>query len=208
MATKYFSDIGIIGGTGVYDSGLFNEKKDIKVYTPFGEPSDLIVTIGEFAGRKVAFIPRHGKGHRIPPHKVNSRANIWALKQLGVKRIIAPTTVGSMKNEYKPGTLQFPNSLLTLRKEGIIRFMMEERFVISQLPIRSVLSGMSSGVKPSKKLEYTYHKKATYVCIEGPRFSTRAESQFFRDVMKADIIGMTLVPECPLAEGSRNVMFR
>ena len=86
MVIKYFSDIGIIGGTGVYDSGLFNEKKDIKVYTPFGEPSDLI-TIGEYAGRKVAFIPRHGKGHRIPPHKINNRANIWALKQLGVKRL-------------------------------------------------------------------------------------------------------------------------
>ena len=96
-----------------------------------------------------------------------------------------------------PGTLQFPNSLLTLRKEGIIRFMMEERFVISQVAdpfcpeLRQVVSNHLN------KMEYTYHKKATYVCIEGPRFSTRAESQFFRDVMKADIIGMTLVPECP-----------
>src|ERR1051326_188604 len=87
MATKFTADIGIIGGTGVYDAGLFSDKREVKVYTPFGDPSDLI-TIGEYAGKKIAFIPRHGKGHRIPPHKINSRANIWALKELGVKRII------------------------------------------------------------------------------------------------------------------------
>ena len=94
------ADIGIIGGTGVYDPGLFSAKREIKVHTPYGEPSDL-VTIGEYSEVKVAFVPRHGKGHRIPPHSINSRANIWALKQLGVKRIIAPSAVGSVLRLYK-----------------------------------------------------------------------------------------------------------
>jgi 5'-methylthioadenosine phosphorylase len=198
MATKYSSDIGIIGGTGVYDSGFFNEKKDIKVYTPFGDPSDLI-TIGEYAGRKVAFIPRHGKGHRIPPHKINSRANIWALKQLGVKRIIAPTTVGSMKYKYKPGDIAIPDQFVDFTKGRQYTFYDggEVCHISAADPfcpeLRHVISSHIN------KLGYNVHKKATYVCIEGPRFSTRAESRFFRDVMKADIIGMTLVPECPLA---------
>ena len=86
------ADIGIIGGTGIYDPELFSAKREIKVHTPYGEASDL-VTIGEYSGVKAAFVPRHGRGHRIPPHKINNRANIWALQQLGVKRIIAPSAV-------------------------------------------------------------------------------------------------------------------
>jgi 5'-methylthioadenosine phosphorylase len=115
VATKFTADIGIIGGTGVYDVGLFSEKREVKVYTPFGDPSDLI-TIGEYAGKKVAFIPRHGKGHRIPPHKINTRANIWALKEIGVKRIIAPTAVGSMRYDYKPGDIAVPDKLFDFTK--------------------------------------------------------------------------------------------
>src|SRR5919198_245432 len=172
MATKFTADIGIIGGTGVYDAGLFSEKREVKVYTPFGDPSDLI-TVGEYAGRKVAFISRHGKGHRIPPHKINSRANIWALKEIGVKRIIAPTAVGSMRYDYKPGDIAVADPFCTELHDIVLYH--------------------------GKKLKYDIHPKATYVCIEGPRFSTRAESHFFRDVVKADIIGMTLIPECPLA---------
>jgi 5'-methylthioadenosine phosphorylase len=198
MAIKYFSDIGIIGGTGVYDSGLFNEKKEIKVYTPFGEPSDLI-TIGEYADRKVAFIPRHGKGHRIPPHKINSRANIWALKQLGVKRIIAPTTVGSMKQEYKPGDIAIPDQFVDFTKGRNYTFY--DGGEVCHISVADPFCPELRQAVPNQlnNMGYNCHKKATYVCIEGPRFSTRAESQFFRDVMKADIIGMTLVPECPLA---------
>src|ERR687887_1500144 len=115
MSTKYYADIGLIGGTGIYESGLFSNERDIKVYTPYGDPSD-IISIGEYAGKKVAFIPRHGKGHRIPPHKINSRANIWALKELGVKRIIAPTAVGSMKYDYKPGDIAIPDQFIDFTK--------------------------------------------------------------------------------------------
>lgn len=108
-ATEKAADIGIIGGTGVYDSGLFSDKKEIKIHTPYGEPSDLI-TVGEYAGRKVAFLPRHGRGHRTPPHRINFRANIWALKQLGVKRVIAPSAVAASALTTSPETSRSPTS--------------------------------------------------------------------------------------------------
>ena len=96
------AEIGIFGGTGIYDSGLLKESKEITIDTPYGKTSDSI-TIGEFNGRKVAFMPRHGKKHTIPPHLINYKANIWAFKELGVKRIIAPSAVGSLKEEFEPG---------------------------------------------------------------------------------------------------------
>ena len=198
MDKSYFAEIGIIGGTGVYDPGLFSEKRDIKVYTPFGNPSDLI-TVGEYAHKKVAFIPRHGKGHRIPPHRINNRANIWALKELGVKRIIAPTAVGSMKYEYRPGDIAIPDQFVDFTKGRQYTFYDggEVCHISVADPFCPELRDVA--VCRGDKLGYNVHTKATYVCVEGPRFSTRAESQFFRDVLKADIIGMTLVPECPLA---------
>ncbi|MFL6363035.1 MAG: S-methyl-5'-thioadenosine phosphorylase [Nitrososphaeraceae archaeon] len=198
MATKFTAEIGIIGGTGVYDAGLFSDKREVKVYTPFGDPSDLI-TIGEYAGKKVAFIPRHGKGHRIPPHKINSRANIWALKEIGVKRIIAPTAVGSMRYDYKPGDIAVPDQFVDFTKgrESTFYDGGEVCHISVADPFCSELHDIVS--HHGKKLKYDIHPKATYVCIEGPRFSTRAESHFFRDVMKADLIGMTIIPECPLA---------
>lgn len=192
------AEIGIIGGTGVYDSGLFSDKKEIKVHTPYGEPSDQI-TISEYAGRKVAFLPRHGKGHRIPPHKINFRANIWALKQLGVKRIIAPSAVGSLGFDYKPGHIALPDQFIDFTKKREYTFYDggQVAHVSTADPFCPELRSIAS--KVIKKLKFPFQPKATYVCIEGPRFSTRAESKFFRDVMKADIIGMTLVPEASLA---------
>ena len=192
------ADIGIIGGTGVYDSGLFSDKKEVKVHTPYGEPSDL-VTIGEYGDRRVAFLPRHGKGHRIPPHKINFRANIWALKQLGVKRIIAPSAVGSLSYDYKPGDIALPDQFIDFTKSRQYTFYDggQVAHVSVADPFCPELHGVAT--KGIEKLKFPLHRKATYVCIEGPRFSTRAESKFFRDVMKAEIIGMTLVPECSLA---------
>jgi 5'-methylthioadenosine phosphorylase len=198
METTYSADIGIIGGTGVYDPGLLNDKREIKVYTPFGDPSDLI-TVGEYSGKKVAFIPRHGKSHRIPPHRINNRANIWALKELGVQRIIAPTAVGSMKYEYRPGDIAVLDQFIDFTKGRQYTFYDggEVCHISVADPFCPELRDIV--VHHGKKLEYNIHTKATYVCVEGPRFSTRAESQFFRDVLNADIIGMTLVPECQLA---------
>ncbi|NOJ27812.1 MAG: S-methyl-5'-thioadenosine phosphorylase [Nitrososphaera sp.] len=197
MATQK-ADIGIIGGTGIYDSGLFSDKREIKVYTPYGDPSDFI-TIGEYAGKQVAFIPRHGKGHRIPPHKINARANIWALKELGVRRIIAPSAVGSLSYDYKPGDIALPDQFIDFTKGRQYTFYDGGQICHISMadPFCPQLRGIASQV--IGKLNYTFQPRATYVCVEGPRFSTRAESRFFRDVLKAEIIGMTLVPECTLA---------
>src|SRR6266487_6898530 len=159
MTTTSSADIGIIGGTGVYDSELFSNEKTIKVYTPFGDPSDLL-TIGEFANKRIAFIPRHGKGHRIPPHKINSRANIWALKQLGVKRIIAPTTVGSMKHEYKPGDIVIPDQFIDFTKGRNYTFYDggEVCHISVADPFCTELRQVASN--QLNKMEYNCHKKA------------------------------------------------
>src|SRR5512143_4108052 len=102
------AEIGIFGGTGIYDSGLLTESKEIIIETPFGRPSDSI-TIGIFKGKKVAFMPRHGRKHTIPPHLINFRANIWAFKELGIKRIIAPSAVGSLNQDLGPGDFVLPS---------------------------------------------------------------------------------------------------
>jgi 5'-methylthioadenosine phosphorylase len=198
MNSKYSADIGVIGGTGIYDPGLFSNKMEIKVYTPFGDPSDL-VTVGEYDGKKVAFISRHGKGHRIPPHRINNRANIWALRELGVKRIIAPTAVGSMKHDYKPGDIVIPNQFIDFTKGRQYTFY--DGGQVCHISVADPFCPELCDIvwSTAKSLNYNAHPNTTYICIEGPRFSTRAESQFFRDVVKADIIGMTLVPECSLA---------
>jgi 5'-methylthioadenosine phosphorylase len=192
------ADVGVIGGTGVYDPGLFSSKREIKVHTPYGETSDL-VTIGEYAGVNVAFIPRHGRGHRIPPHRINSRANIWALKQLGVKRIIAPSAVGSLQESYKPGDIAIPDQFIDFTKKREYTFYDGGQVCHISVADPFCLELRDIAIDRIKKLKFPLHSKATYVCIEGPRFSTRAESKFFREAMKADIVGMTLVPEITLA---------
>jgi 5'-methylthioadenosine phosphorylase len=100
-------EIGIFGGTGIYDSGLLENAQEVDIDTPYGKPSDTI-TVGTFKGRKIAFLPRHGKKHTIPPHMINFKANIWAFKELGVTRIIAPSAVGSLKEELEPGHFALP----------------------------------------------------------------------------------------------------
>src|ERR687887_2151728 len=192
------ADIGIIGGTGIYDPGLFSAKHEIKIHTPYGEASDL-VTIGEYLGVKAAFIPRHGKEHRIPPHRINNRANIWALKQLGVKRIIAPSAVGSLKEAFKPGDIAIPDQFIDFTKRRQYTFYDGGQVCHVSVADPFCPELRDIAIDKIKKLKYSLHSNATYICIEGPRFSTRAESKFFRDVMKADIIGMTLVPEVNLA---------
>ena len=108
-------DIAIIGGTGIYDNNLFSEEQVIKPHTPYGPTSDFIV-VGKFNDKRIAFLPRHGKGHGIPPHMINCRANIWALKDLGVKRIIAPSAVGSLNYDYTPGDIMLPDQFIDFTK--------------------------------------------------------------------------------------------
>ena len=190
-------EIGIFGGTGIYDSGLLENAQEISIDTPYGKPSDSI-TVGIFNGRKIAFLPRHGKKHSIPPHLINYKANIWAFKELGVTRIIAPSAVGSLKEEIEPGHFALPTQFLDFTKSRDGTFSENGRVIHISVAEPFCPELQSSILKVVKEQNVHIHKDCTYVCIEGPRFSTKAESKFFRTT-GAGIIGMTLVPECQLA---------
>ena len=197
LSYKDKAEIGIIGGTGVYNPDLLEDSKSIKVYTPYGEPSDY-VTLGNFKDTSIAFIPRHGKGHTVPPHKINFRANIWAMKELGVTRIIAPCAVGSLREEMKPGDIVIPDQFIDRTKNRPSTFY-EGGFVAHISTADPFCPDLRSvSISSGKKLELDIHDQGTQVCIEGPRFSTRSESKMFR-LWGADTINMTLVPECVLA---------
>jgi 5'-methylthioadenosine phosphorylase len=190
-------EIGIIGGTGVYDPKLVTNLKEVTVKTPYGAPSDTII-VGDLEGKGIAFLPRHGKKHTIRPTDVNSRANIFALKKLGVHRILASSTVGSLKEEYKPGDIVFVDQFIdrTTRRE-------ESFYTKDKVCHISVAEPMCPELRKNlvtiaKKNRIGHHETGTYVCIEGPRFSTKAESKMYRG-WGADVVGMTLVPECVLA---------
>ncbi len=190
--------IAIIGGTGVYDVEMLEDAKEVKVYTPYGDTSDLI-TVGRYSGKGIAFLPRHGKEHRIPPHRIPARANIWALKHLGVKRIIAPAAVGSMRVEMRPGDIVVPDQFIDFTKRREYTFYDGGEVCHVSLADPFCPELRSIVIEQCKGLNLRVHERGTYICVEGPRYSTRAESLFFRDMMGADIIGMTLVPECILA---------
>lgn len=191
------AEIGIFGGTGIYDSGLLQDTKEVSIDTPYGKPSDTI-TLGTFKDRKIAFMPRHGKKHIIPPHMINFKANIFAFKELGVKRIIAPSAVGSLKEEIAPGHFALPSQFLDFTKSRDGSFSENGRVIHISVaePFCPELKDVI--LNTAKNQNISIHSDCTYVCIEGPRFSTKAESKFFRST-GADIIGMTLVPECQLA---------
>jgi len=191
------AEIGIFGGTGIYDSGLLEDAKEITLDTPYGKTSDSI-TVGTFQGRNIAFLPRHGKKHSIPPHMINFRANIWAFKELGVKRIIAPSAVGSLKEEIKPSHFALPSQFLDFTKSREGSFSKDGKVIHISVANPFCPELQNVVVKTVTEQNVTIHKDCTYVCIEGPRFSTKAESKFFKSA-GADIIGMTLVPECQLA---------
>jgi len=192
------AEIGIIGGSGLYDPGIVEEPREIKVYTPYGEPSDYII-VGTVKGRRVAFLPRHGRGHRIPPHKINYRANIWALKSLGVRWIISVSAVGSLQEDYRPGDMVVPDQFIDMTKKREYTFF--DGPVVAHVSMADPFCEhlRQEIIKVGKELGFRIHEHGTYICIEGPRFSTRAESRIWRDVFKANIIGMTLVPEVNLA---------
>jgi 5'-methylthioadenosine phosphorylase len=191
------TEIGIIGGTGLYDPKLLKNVKEIKVSTPYGPPSDLIM-IGEMKGRRIAFLPRHSRKHTIRPTDVNSRANIFALKKLGVQRILAPSAVGSLKEEFRPGDLVFVDQFIdrTTRREQSFYTGKQVCHISVAEPMCPELR--QTLIKVADEIRISTHNAGTYVCIEGPRFSTKAESRMFK-MWGADVVGMTLVPECVLA---------
>lgn len=195
------AEIGIFGGTGLYDASMIKGASEVDVDTPYGKPSDLI-TVGEFAGRRVAFLPRHGRKHSIPPHMINYRANVWAFKELGVSRVISPSAVGSLSESMEPGHMVAPDQYIdmTRTRAGTFSDLGSVAHVSMADPFCPQLRGRVAGEASS--LGVKCHDGGTYVCIEGPRFSTRAESRLFRS-WNAHVIGMTLVPECQLSREAR-----
>ncbi|MCZ7393767.1 MAG: S-methyl-5'-thioadenosine phosphorylase [Candidatus Methanoperedens sp.] len=191
------ADIAIIGGSGVYDTSMLDNVQEVEIDTPFGKPSDAI-TIGSFGETNIAFLPRHGKGHRISPSKLNSRANILALKKLGVKRIISASAVGSLKPEMKPLDIVIPDQIFDRTKTRDSTFF-EDGIAVHIGFADPFCPEMSSLIAEiTGELGYSVHNKGTYVCMEGPQFSTRAESRVYQD-LGFDIIGMTALPEAKLA---------
>ncbi len=190
-------EIGIIGGTGIYDPNLLTNAKKVLVRTPYGLPSDKI-TVGTYEGRSVAILPRHGSGHTIPPHKVNYRANIAALQKLGVHTILASSAAGSLQESIKPGQIVLVDQFIDRTTSRTSTFYEKGKVCHISVadPVCSALHARFEAA--AKQLKIAHHKSGTYVCIEGPRFSARAESRLFRS-WNAQVIGMTLVPEAVLA---------
>lgn len=188
--------IGIIGGSGIYNPDLFQIEKKVTMDTPFGEPSGEIV-IGKLAGVDVAFLPRHGDNHEFPPHMVPYHANIYAMKELGVEMIISPCTVGSLKEEYQPGEIVVVDQFIDFTKTRDYTFFDGPQTVHISIPKPFCPELTKLFIETGRELNIPMHGAGTYVCIEGPRFSTKAESYMFRNF--AEVIGMTLVPECQLA---------
>jgi len=188
--------IAVIGGSGI--SGIFESgaTKSHKVATPWGAPSGPIEE-GTVGGVRTLFLPRHGPGHTIPPHRVNSRANVDALRSLGADAIVTVSSVGSLREELPPGTFVLPSQFVDLTKQRPTTFYDGGRVFHVSLadPFCPELS--RAVATTGQELGTPFAEGKTYVCVEGPRFSTRAESKFFRSF--ADIIGMTLVPEVTLA---------
>jgi len=188
--------VGVIGGSGLDDPNLLKDFKEISVETKYGKPSSTL-TIGKLAGVDVVILARHGKGHTIYPTGVNFKANIAALKQQGCTHILATTACGSLREEIKPGHLVFPDQFIDFTKHRALTFH-DEKVIHTPMaePFCSKLRELLSGT--AKQLGLSHHNKGTVITIEGPRFSTKAESHMFRG-WNADIINMSTVPEVILA---------
>jgi 5'-methylthioadenosine phosphorylase len=189
--------VGVIGGTGLYDIEGLTDVAEVDVDTPFGKPSDSIVT-GKLSGVGVAFLPRHGRGHRIMPTEVPSRANIYALKSLGVEHIIAINSVGSFKEEVKPGHLLIPDQLIDRTRQRVNTFFGGGIVAHIQFAEPFCASLSQTLYECAREAGAAVHQGGTYVVMEGPAFSTRAESILHRS-WGAAVIGMTALPEAKLA---------
>ena len=190
------ADIGIIGGSGFYsffeDTGMPYET--IAINTPYGAPSDKI-TIGEIEGKKVAFLPRHGKDHRFPPHLVNYRANVWAMHSLGVKRVISPCAAGSLQKNIKPGDVVICDQIVDWTFGGRKSTFIEGPIVIHPSVADTYCPELRQvAIDAAKKHNIPVHEKGTIVIINGPRFTTKAESQFFTN-QGWGVINMSQYPE-------------
>ncbi len=189
--------IGIIGGSGLYDMAELTDREERRVETPFGEPSSPYI-VGTLKGRRVAFLARHGAGHRLLPSELNFRANIYGLKTLGVEYILSASAVGSLKEEYKPMDLVIPDQFFDRTRGRVSTFF--GRGLVAHVgfahPFCAPLSTIA--FESARTAGATVHKGGTYVCMEGPQFSTLAESKLYRS-WGMDIIGMTNLQEAKLA---------
>ncbi len=191
-------EIAVIGGSGVYSLESVKKLKEVSISTPYGRVSQ--IALARVHDRVVAFLPRHGKGHTVPPHRINYRANIWALKKLGVSRILATTASGTVNKRMKPGELALLTQFIDFTKSrsqtfyeggkaGVVHVDMTEPYCPE---LRAVLQ------KTARRLGIKVHPRATYACMEGPRFETPAEIKALQ-ILGADLVGMTNIPECVLA---------
>jgi 5'-methylthioadenosine phosphorylase len=189
--------IGIIGGSGLFRMEEMTDVERLKLNTPFGEPSDAVV-LGNLEGVKVAFLPRHGEGHRIGPSELPAKANIYALKSLGVERIISISAVGSLKEEIEPLDIVIPDQLIDCTRGRSSTFFTDG--IVAHVPFAEPFCPLMSQIlfDASKKVGAKVLKGGTYLVIEGPQFSTKAESRLYRS-WDADVIGMTALPEAKLA---------
>jgi 5'-methylthioadenosine phosphorylase len=192
--------IGVLGGSGLYQMEGLSDIKHHDIDTPFGKPSDVIIS-GLLNGVKVVFLARHGRGHRYIPSEVPYRANIYALKSLGVRYLISVSAVGSLREEIRPLDIILPDQFIDLTKHRNSTFFGEGAVAHISMaqPVCSKLSALlAEAIEEQHFVNIKLHQGATYVCIEGPSFSSRAESLWYRN-MGADIIGMTNMPEAKLA---------
>ncbi|WP_031073882.1 S-methyl-5'-thioadenosine phosphorylase [Streptomyces sp. NRRL WC-3742] len=197
------AEVGVIGGSGLY--ALLDEVREVRVETPYGPPSDALF-VGEVAGRRVAFVPRHGRGHKLPPHRINYRANLWALRSLGVRQVLAPCAVGGLRPEYGPGTLLVPDQFVDRTSGRVQTFFDGLPLPDSSVPEVVHVSmadpycpvGRRAALEAARGEAWEPVDGGTLVVIEGPRFSTRAESRWFT-ANGWSVVGMTGHPEAVLA---------
>ncbi|OON75999.1 S-methyl-5'-thioadenosine phosphorylase [Streptomyces tsukubensis] len=201
--TPASAEIGVIGGSGLYS--FLDDVTEVRVDTPYGPPSDSLF-IGEIAGRRVAFLPRHGRGHHLPPHRINYRANLWALRSVGVRQVLGPCAVGGLRPEYGPGTLLVPDQFVDRTKgraqtyfdgeplpDGVVPHVVHVSPADPYCPV-----GREVALSAARGREWEPVDGGTLVVIEGPRFSTRAESRWHAS-MGWSVVGMTGHPEAVLA---------
>lgn len=197
--------LGVIGGSGLYEMEGLTNVTELRLDTPFGAPSDAIVR-GDLGGTTLLFLPRHGRGHRVPPHQINYRANVCAMKMAGATHLLSISAVGSMKEEIVPGHLVVVDQLIDLTKRRVSTFF--EDGIVGHVtfadPICEVMAEALAGAAgraiaaPTDGEAGKVHRGGTYVCMEGPQFSTRAESRLYRS-WGVSVIGMTGMPEAKLA---------
>lgn len=191
--------LGVIGGSGLYKLDGLSIEKEHEIETPFGRPSDTIIE-GLYQGQRVLFLPRHGRHHEFLPHEVNYRANIFALKKLGARRVFGVSAAGSLREEIKPGDLALAGQYYDHTKGWRVYSFFGGGVAGHVSTASPACPALSADIESAaKRLDQPLHTGKTYACVEGPRLGTRAESFFLRDAVKADLVGMTNVPEAFLA---------